>query len=177
MSRAPRTPILLAVGNQRLAGDVLMRCEATTVAKYLAALPDDRREALERVRQVVLDNLPAGIEEAMNWGMIAYQVSLQRHPDTYNKQPLMYAALASQKNHMAVYLMGIYSSEQARTEFETKYAATGKRFDVGKSCVRFKKLTDLPLDLIGETIGSMSVDDVIAVTEQVHSQRTSTKRR
>ena len=145
-----------------------MRSNATTVEQYLTELPQDRRAAIEQVREVVLENLPAGYEEAMNWGMITYQVPLETYPNTYNKQPLMYAALASQKNHMGVYLMGIYTSEEARKGFETAYKATGKRFDVGKSCVRFRKLDDLPLELIGETIASMPVDELIAVTEQAH---------
>ncbi|UCD23135.1 MAG: DUF1801 domain-containing protein [Gemmatimonadota bacterium] len=152
-----------------------MRSEATTVAQYLADLPDDRRQAIEQVRQVVRDNLPDGYEEAMNWGMITYQVPLETYPDTYNKQPLMYAALASQKNHMAVYLSGIYTSDSTRREFEAAYKATGKRFDVGKSCVRFKKLDDLPLDLIGETIASMQVEELIAATEKAHSKRRGKK--
>jgi uncharacterized protein YdhG (YjbR/CyaY superfamily) len=147
-----------------------MRSEASTVDQYLAELPDDRRQAIERVREVVSENLPDGYEEAMNWGMISYQVPLETYPDTYNKQPLMYAALASQKNHMAVYLSGIYTSDVARKRFEAAYKATGKRFDVGKSCVRFKKLEDLPLDLIGQTIASMKVKDLIAATEKAHSQ-------
>jgi hypothetical protein len=139
--------------------------------QYLAELPEERRKAIEQVRQVVLENLRDGFEEAMNWGMIAYQVPLQTYPNTYNKQPLMYAALASQKNHMAVYLSGIYSSEKSRKDFEAAYKATGKRFDVGKSCVRFRKIDDLPLELIGKTIASMEVEDLIAVTEKAKSRR------
>ena len=104
-----------------------MRSDATTIEQYLAELPQDRRAAIEQVREVVLENLPAGYEEAMNWGMITYQVPLDTYPNTYNKQPLMYAALASQKNHMGVYLMGIYTSEEARRGFEAAYKATGKR--------------------------------------------------
>lgn len=138
-----------------------MQSKATTVKDYLAELPADRRAAIAAVRKEILKRLPKGYEEAMNWGMITYQVPLETFPDTYNKQPLMYAALASQKNHMAVYLTGIYMSEEARQNFETKYRATGKRFDVGKSCVRFKKLDDLPTDLIGDAIASMSVDEFI----------------
>ncbi len=103
----------------------------------------------------------------MNWGMITYEVPLATCPDTYNGKPLMYAALASQKNHMAVYLSGIYSSETGRQEFEAAYKATGKRMDVGKSCVRFKKLDDLPLELIGNTIGSMSVDEFVDLVKKV----------
>jgi uncharacterized protein YdhG (YjbR/CyaY superfamily) len=138
-----------------------MQSKATTVKQYLAELPKDRREAISAVRNEILARLPKGYEEAMNWGMITYQVPLETFPDTYNKQPLMYAALASQKNHMAVYLMGIYMSDEARQDFEAKYKATGKRFDVGKSCVRFKKLDDLPLDLIGDAIAAQAVDEFV----------------
>ena len=150
-----------------------MQSTAETVAEYLAGLPQDRRQAIERVRRTILDHLPQGYEEAMNWGMITYQIPLDRYPDTYNGQPVMYAALASQKNHMAVYLSGIYSSEKAREQFEAAYKATGKRFDVGKSCVRFKQLDDLPLDLIGDTIASMEVEQMIDLVEAVHSKHKS----
>jgi len=148
-----------------------MQSTAETVAEYLAGLPQDRRQAIELVRRTILEHLPEGYEEAMNWGMITYQIPLDRYPDTYNGQPLMYAGLASQKNHMAVYLSGIYSSDAEREEFEAAYKATGKRYDVGKSCVRFKKLDDLPLELIGETIASMEVEQLIALAKAVHSGR------
>ena len=138
-----------------------MQSEANTVEHYIKELPEDRQEAIKTVRKVILENLPKGYEEVMNWGMITYQVPLATYPDTYNKKPLMYAALASQKNHMAVYLSGIYSSETRRETFESEYKASGKRFDAGKSCVRFRKLVDLPLPLIGETIASMDVDAFI----------------
>lgn len=147
-----------------------MRSTASTVAEYLAGLPSDRRQAIEAVRRTILENLPEGYEEAISWGMISYQVPLEDYPDTYNGQPLLYAALASQKNHMAVYLSGIYSSDEAREKFEQAYRDTGKRFDVGKSCVRFRKLEDLPLDLIGQSIASMPPADLIAVTEAVHAR-------
>jgi len=150
-----------------------VRSEATTAEQYLAELPDDRREAIEAVRAVILENLPDGYEEAMNWGMITYQVPLETYPDTYNKQPLMLAALASQKNHMAVYLTGTYVSEEARDEFEKAYRASGKRFDAGKSCVRFRKLDDLPLDLIGQTIAAVPVERLIARVEEAGSARKS----
>ena len=142
-----------------------MRSEATTVAGYLAALAPDRREAIEAVRAEVLANLPEGYEEAMNWGMITYQVPLERFPDTYNGQPLMYAGLASQKNHMAVYLTAVYADEETRDEFLAAYRSTGKRLDLGKSCVRFKRLDDLPLELIGQTIAATSVDRFVTETE------------
>lgn len=152
-----------------------MPSKATTVEEYLAELPADRREAIDTVRATILERLPAGYEEVMNWGMITYQVPLEVYPDTYNKQPLMFAALASQKNHMAVYLTGIYISDEARDEFETAYRATGKRLDVGKSCVRFRKLDDLPIDLIGDTIASVPMDRLVAHVEAVGSTRKAAK--
>ena len=154
-----------------------MRSNATTVEEYLAALPDDRREAIDAVRAVILDRLPEGYQETVNWGMITYEVPLETFPDTYNKQPLMFAALASQKNHMAVYLTGIYMSDEAREGFEAAYRATGKRLDVGKSCVRFRKLDDLPLELIGDTVASLSQEDFISRVEEVDSTRKVQRRK
>ncbi len=144
-----------------------MRSNAATVDQYLSELSDDRLEAVEAVRDVILENLPEGYEEAMNWGMITYQVPLSRYPDTYNKQPLMLAALASQKNHMAVYLTGVYADEGSRARFRAAYEATGKRMDMGQSCVRFRRLDDLPLELVGEAIAEYSVDEFIALNERV----------
>jgi uncharacterized protein YdhG (YjbR/CyaY superfamily) len=154
-----------------------MRSEAKTVDEYLLALPEERREAISKVREVILQNLPDGYEESMNWGMIAYEVPLSTCPDTYNGQPLTYAALASQKNHMAVYLSGIYMDEAAREKFESDYKATGKKFDVGKSCVRFRKLDDLPLPVIGEAIRYLPADEFVARVKAVHSPRKARKAR
>ena len=148
-----------------------MQSDATSVAQYLAELPADRRAAIEAVRQTILANQPEGYEEAMNWGMITYQVPFDRYPNTYNGQPLAYAALASQKNYMAVYLTGIYADDETRQAFEAAYRATGKRFDVGKSCVRFRKLDDLPLSLIGESVARFGVDEFIAQAEKAHPVR------
>ena len=144
-----------------------MRSNATSVDQYLSELPDERRAAIDVVRKCILDNLPQGYEEVMNWGMITCQVPIKVYPDTYNGQPLMYAALSSQKNHMAVYLMGIYMDTEAQRMFEEEYKASGKRYDVGKSCVRFKKLDDLPLELIGRAIASMEVKDFIARVKNI----------
>ena len=138
-----------------------MQSKAATVDQYLSELPEDRREAIKQVRQVILDNLPEGYVEVMNWGMITYEVPLEVYPDTYNGKPLMYAALASQKNHMAVYLSAIYMDEKDRKTFEADYKATGKRFDVGKSCVRFRKLEDLPLEVMGKAISFMSMEEYV----------------
>ncbi|MBI1351712.1 MAG: DUF1801 domain-containing protein [Actinomycetales bacterium] len=154
-----------------------MHSDAATVTEYLAALPEDRRRALAKVRTVIRRNLPKGVMERMNWGMIAYEVPLSRYPDTYNGQPLLFAALASQKNHMAVYLMGIYGSEDLLGRFEDAYRATGKRMDVGKSCVRFRTLDDLPLDVIGEAVGAVSLEEFLAMHEAAASLRSSRKGR
>lgn len=138
-----------------------MRSKATSVKQYLSELSPERRTAIKAVRKVILDNLPAGYEEAMNWGMITYQVPLSVYSDTYNKKPLMYAALASQKNHMAVYLIGIYIEEGVKKRFVEEYAATDKKLDMAKSCVRFKKLEDLPLPVIGKVIAAYSMESFI----------------
>ncbi|MDA0302547.1 MAG: DUF1801 domain-containing protein, partial [Chloroflexi bacterium] len=119
-----------------------MRSDASTVEEYLAALPEARREAIEAVRAVILDHLPEGYEESVNFGMITYQVPLATYPKTYNRQPLMYAALASQKQYMSLYLTSIYLSEEGAAGFERDYRATGKRYDVGKSCIRFRTPDD-----------------------------------
>lgn len=146
-----------------------MQSKAKTVQQYLSELPDDRLAAVEAVREVILENLPEGFEEVMNWGMITYQIPLSRYPDTYNEKPLMMAALASQKNHMAVYLTGVYADSDSRARFVSAYEATGKRMDIGQSCVRFRRLDDLPLELIGEAIAEYSVDEFIELNKRVRS--------
>ncbi len=140
-----------------------MRSKAATVEEYLEGLPPDRREAVSTVRAAILGALPEGYVEEMRWGMISYEVPLAIQPDTYNGKPLMYAALASQKHHMAVYLSGVYADPDARADFEGKYRATGKRVDMGKSCVRFRRLDDLPLDLIAEAVARHPVAEFVAL--------------
>jgi uncharacterized protein YdhG (YjbR/CyaY superfamily) len=154
-----------------------MQSTATTVAEYLAELPEDRRTALAAVRAAIAAHLPTGFVESMNWGMITYEVPLATYPDTYNGKPLAYAGLASQKNHMAVYLMGIYGSDALRTRFEDAYRATGKRMDIGKSCVRFRTLDDLPLDVIGDAIGAISLEEFLAAHDAAASLRATKKSR
>lgn len=146
-----------------------MQSAAKTVEQYISELPQERKKAIKAVRQTILDNLPQGYQETMNWGMISYEVPLETYPDTYNKKPLMYAALASQKNHMAIYLSGIYINDEKRKEFELAYKETGKRFDIGKSCVRFRKLEDLPLEVIGKAISSIPVDKFVYFYKKIHS--------
>ena len=134
---------------------------AETVEQYLGGLPDDRREAIAEVRDTILANLPAGVVETMNWGMISYEIPLEVFPDTYNKKPLMYAALASQKNHMALYLHSISMNDGDAEWFKERYLETGKKLDMGKSCVRFKKIDQLPVELIGEAIARVTVEEFL----------------
>lgn len=148
-----------------------MQSSAQTVDDYLAELPGDRHDAITQLRELILDRLPEGYEEAMNWGMITYQVPLGTYPDTYNGQPLMYAALASQKNHFAVYLSGIYQEDGKRDKFMEAYKATGKRLDVGQSCVRFRKLEDVPFEVIGDAIASIPVDEFVSVAKAVRRKK------
>ncbi len=144
---------------------VMVSSKASTVEQYLAELGDDRREAIIAIRDVVLAHLPAGYVEVMNWGMITYEVPLDIHPDTYNKRPLMYAALASQKNHMALYLTNVFSDPDLEQRFRAEYKASGCKLDMGKSCVRFRSLDQVPLELIGETIAHTSVETFIEMVE------------
>jgi hypothetical protein len=130
-----------------------MQSKATTVDQYLAALPEDRRAALSAVRDVILENLDEDYEEGIQYGMIGYYVPHKVFPAGYHtdpKQPLPFASLASQKSHMAVYLMCVYGQQEQW--FREAWAKTGKKLDMGKSCVRFKKLEDVALDVIGEAI-------------------------
>ena len=139
-----------------------MQSNADSVDAYLDALPEDRQEAIRAVRANILAHLPEGFREVMNWGMICYEVPLELYPNTYNKKPLMLAGLASQKKHMAVYLMGVYGYAETKKVFIEKWKATGKKLDMGASCVRFKKLEDLNLDLVSEAIASTSMEDYVA---------------
>lgn len=139
----------------------MVSSKATTVEQYLSELTDDRRQGIAEVRDAILGNLPDGFVEVMNWGMIAYEVPLEVFPDTYNKQPLQLAGLASQKNHMAVYLTTVYADPGTESWFREAYLATGKKLDMGKSCVRFKTIEQLPVDLIGEVISRVSMEQFL----------------
>jgi hypothetical protein len=142
-----------------------MKRETSTPAEYLKRLPAERRAALTKVRAAIRKQLPRGFVETMAFGMISYVVPLERYPDPYNGQPLMLAALASQKNHMAVYLLGVYASKDLRAWFEKAYAASGKKLDMGKSCVRFKTLDALALDVVAQAIGKLSVDAYVKLAQ------------
>lgn len=138
------------------------RVHAASVPDYLAALPAERREAIAAVRKVIRANLPRGYEEGPLYGMLGYYVPLTRLPDTYNGQPLLLAGLASQAAYMSIYLMCVYGDAKLRASFERDFRAAGKKLNMGKSCVRFKSVDDLPLDVIGKAIAAVSVDRYIA---------------
>ena len=144
-----------------------MRSEAKTVDAYLQELPPERREVVSTVRDVILAHLPTGYVESMNWGMIAYEIPLAVYPKTYNKQPLMFAALAAQKNYFSVYLMGIYMNVDAEDQLRAAFEQAGKKLDMGKSCVRFKQLDDLPLEVIANAVSSPPPADFIRHYENV----------
>lgn len=137
------------------------------MSEYLASQPEDRRKTLAAVRKVIRDNLPDGYAERVGAsGMILYEVPLSRYPTTYNKQPLQYVALAPQKNYYALYLSAPYASSGLLKWFTEAYRKSGKKLDMGKSCVRFKSLEDLPLDVISQCVARVPVDDFVAMYEE-----------
>ena len=132
-----------------------MKSSATTVKDYLASLPADRRAGIEAVRKVILKNIDKDYDESMLYGMIGYAVPHRVWPLGYHcdpKKPLMMAALSSQKDNMTVYLMSVYGDKAERAWFQNAWAKTGKKLNMGGSCIRFKKLEDAALDVIGEAI-------------------------
>ncbi len=144
----------------------MAQSKATTVEAYLDELPADRKQILSTLRSVIQANLPDGYEEGMQYGMIGYYIPLERYPVTYNKQPLSYIGLASQKQYVSLYLQCVYSDSEREDQFHAEWEATGKKLNMGKSCVRFKKLDDVPLEVIGRAVASTSVDEFIAMYER-----------
>ena len=138
---------------------------AKTVDEYLTTLPADRRAALTELRALINANLPTGYEEGMYYGMPGWAVPLSRYPDTYNGQPIGPAAMFSQKQYMSLYLVSVYSDPKLEKWFKAAYAKSGKKLDMGKSCLRFKSIDDVALDVIAETIRKVSVEDCIASHE------------
>ena len=130
---------------------------ATTVEAYLTELPPERRQVIATVRALVNANLPDGYVESMNWGMISWEIPLSRYPLTYNKQPLVYAALAAQKNHYALYLMCAYADSQSERDLRAAYAAAGLKLGLGKSCLRFRRLEALLQSAVAAAIASTTL--------------------
>ncbi|MEZ5045554.1 MAG: DUF1801 domain-containing protein [Chitinophagaceae bacterium] len=147
-----------------------MKIEANSVQDYISKLPTDRVEAVENLRKEILKNIPKGFEETMNYGMIGYVVPHSIYPNGYHcdtKLPLPFANIASQKNSVNFYHMGIYADPQLLEWFQQEYPKhTKAKLDMGKSCIRFKKMEDIPVKLIGQLMKKMSVKDWIALYEK-----------
>jgi hypothetical protein len=152
----------------------MVSSKAKTVAEYLASLPADRRAIIEGVRQVALANLGEGYEEAIGYGMIGFQVPLSVYPAGYHctpSQPLPFAGLAAQRNYCSLYMMGIYTDPSEAQWFQQAWRATGKKLDMGKSCIRFKRLEDVPLEVVAEAFRRMPAHKYIASYEAMLALR------
>lgn len=141
----------------------------SSIDEYIAALPADRRDAISKLRSLLKRRMPKGYEESLLFGAIAWAVPLETFPDTYNGQPLCYAALASQKGHMALHLMSAYGDPAERKRLEEGFRRSGKRLDMGKSCIRFRSLDDLPLDVIGDFVARIPPARYIAAYRKARS--------
>ncbi len=142
-----------------------MISKAATVAEYMSELPEDRRKAIDQVRKVIKKNLPKGVEEGMSYGAIGYYVPHKIYPAGYHcdpKQPLPFAGLASQKGHMSLYLCTLYMNPEMEQWLRAQFAENGKKLDMGKGCLRFKHLEDLPLDVVGEAVRRVPLEALIA---------------
>jgi uncharacterized protein YdhG (YjbR/CyaY superfamily) len=144
---------------------------AATVEEYLAELPEDRREVVRSVRDLVNAHLPDGYVEGMQYGMISWVVPLERYPTPYNGKPLAVVSLAAQKNAYSLYLMGLYSDPAEAEAFRHRWEATGRRLDMGKSCLRFRRLADLDTDLVAEAVSRVPVDDFVTAAERARGGR------
>ncbi len=144
----------------------MVSSNAKSVEAYLKELPEARREIIKEVREMILENLPKGYEEVMNWGMITYQVPLEQFSETYNGKPLMFAALASQKRHCSLYMMPVYQNPKFLKKIEAAYAKIGRKPSMGKSCLRFTSLAHLPLTLLGEMIAQCEMADFIEASRR-----------
>lgn len=139
---------------------------ATIVQHYLASLASEQLSIIAPVRSMILSHLPSGFVETINWGMLSYEVPLESYPNTYNKKPLNYVGLAVQKQYYSLYLMPAYMDQSVYQTLLDAFSKTGKKLSMGKSCIRFKKVEDLPLVLIGSIIASHTVQSFIAAYEK-----------
>lgn len=143
----------------------MVSSRAPTPEAYLEELPPERASLVARLRDLVNANIPDGYVERMRWGMISWEVPLERYPDTYNGQPLLYAALAAQKNYTALYLTCVQASEERTERLKAQWAATGRKLDMGKSCLRFKRPGDVAEDVLAQALRSVPLDRFIAEYE------------
>ena len=146
--------------------------KAATVDDYLAELPPERRAVIARVRDALNAVMPAGYREGMGYGMIGWAVPLEEYPDTYNKQPLAYAALAAQKNNYSLHLTCVYSDPARAERLRAAAAAMGRKLDMGKSCIRFKRVEDLPLQSICDEVASTTPAEFIRLYEEARGSGT-----
>jgi hypothetical protein len=147
-----------------------MGSDVSAVQEYLNNLEPDRREVVSAVREVINSAMPDGYEEGIAYGMIGWSVPIERYPDTYNGQPLGYVALAAQKRYYSLYLNAVYTGSVDEAEFRRRWEASGRKLDMGKSCLRFRKLEDLDLDLIADTVAGTPPDAYIARYEQARAR-------
>jgi uncharacterized protein YdhG (YjbR/CyaY superfamily) len=138
---------------------------ASAVAAYIARLPAARRQELQRVRRVVRKHLPAGYEETLTSGMIAYEVPLAKYADTYHGRALWYAALAAEKNHLSLHLMPVYGSSRLAQQLRDGFKTAGKKLDMGKACIRFHTADELALDAIAEVVASTPLEQFVAIAK------------
>lgn len=146
---------------------------AQTVSQYLQELPLERRKDVAALRKLIKENLPGGFREAMNWGMICYQVPLSVSGPTYNKQPLAAVALAAQKNNISIYLLSIYASKKLTSEFNRRWLRSGKKLDMGKSCIRFKTLDAADTETIAWAVGLLNPEEFTQMYQKARSQNKS----
>ena len=147
----------------------MVSSKAETVRQYLAELPDDRRREISTVRDLINRSIPPGYDEVMRWGMISWEVPLETSGPTYNKQPLAYAALAAQKNSNSLYLNCAYASPARAERLRQAADAIGRKLDMGKSCIRFKRADDLPLEVIAEEVASTPPEEFVAIYERART--------
>jgi Domain of unknown function (DU1801) len=150
----------------------MAQSKAATVAQYLSDLPPDRAAVVATVRDLVNDHLPPGFVETMRWGMISWEVPLERYPDTYNGQPLNVVSLAAQKQYTSLYLMCAYIDPDGERHLRDAYAAAGVRLDFGKSCLRFKSLDRLVPEAVIPILERSSVEALIASYEAARGHTT-----
>jgi hypothetical protein len=146
-----------------------MAAKPTTAKQYLESLPDDRRKTVEAMRKVILKHLPRGYEESVGYGVLSYGIPLDVFPDTYNKQPLAIVCLAAQKNYNSLYLMAAYGDAKQRKTLEDGFRKAGKKLDMGKSCVHFKTMDDLPMETITKVIAAVTPAQYIKAYEASRS--------
>lgn len=149
----------------------MVSSKAATVGEYLQDLSPERRKDISRLRKLIRGNLPSGFREAMCWGMICYQVPLSVSGPTYNKQPLVAVALAAQKNSISIYLLSIYASKKLTGEFNRRWLRSGKKLDMGKSCIRFKTLDAADLETISWAVGLLDPEEFSQMYQRARSRK------